>query len=397
MVRLSGKGMRGRLAMLASFIITLLAASPSSAAASWHIVPSPNDGPSWIYGLGTDGSGEAWAVGNYYEHDYEPLAEHWDGSSWTIVETPETGSHSVLTDVAPLPSGEAWAVGYQGIGNAPTRTLILHWDGTSWTITRSPSPSEDPFYGENNLYGVAALPSGEAWAVGYRFTYRGYQALILHWGGSRWRVAPVPPASYRKLTSVVARSSDDVWAVGYEFTFRTGYQPMSLHWNGNRWRTVRPAQVTTGEAYLEGATVTPSGDIWAVGYQTVTGVPQPLFERWDGATWRIVPSPHLETKYNFLKSIEAVSDDDMWAAGYRTVGNRDVTFMEHWDGSRWTVVPTPDVPGSHNRLWDIAIDGSGGLWSGGYVFPRDNSPIKTLVLRRGTPGFADVSSERREV
>jgi hypothetical protein len=365
-----------------ALVIATLTASTAGAAPSWRIVPSPNKGPSWLYGIGTNASGDAWAVGNYFEHRYEPLAEHWDGTSWSVVDTPEPASDSVLRDVVPLPSGEAWAVGYKNIGNAPTRTLVLHWDGTSWRTIKSPSPSRNPFYGENNLYGVDALPSGEAWAVGYRFTRRGYQALILHWTGTSWETDRVPPADYRKLTSVVARSSDDVWAIGYEFTFAHGYQPMSLHWDGRTWQTVRPRRVTTGSAFLEGATLTPSGDVWAVGFKNVAGVPQPLFERWTGARWRIVPSPHLETQYNFLQSIQAVSDDDIWAAGYRTIGERDVSFMEHWDGAEWTVVHTPGIPHRHNRLWDIAADGSGRLWAAGFVLPSDDARTQTLILRR---------------
>jgi hypothetical protein len=380
-------GIRGhaRWVVLICLALILAAAVPSSAAVAWEIVRSANKGPSWIYGMGTSPSGEVWAVGNYYEHGFEPLVERWDGTSWTVVEVPETGSDAVLNDVAAVSSTDVWAVGYTSIGNAPTRTLTLHFDGTTWKITRSPSPSKNPFYGENNLYSVTALPTGEAWAVGYRFTNRGYQALILRWSGAKWTVMSVPPARYRKLTSVVARSPQDVWAIGYEFTFKTGYQPMALHWDGSRWRTVRPVKVSTGSAYLEGATITPSGELWAVGYQVVSSVPQPLFQRWDGTEWGIVPSPQLKSKYNFLQAIEAVSDGDVWAAGYRTIGHRDVTFVEHWNGLHWAVVPTPDVPGSHDRLWDIALDRSGALWAGGFALPQGNGRVRTLVLRNVAP------------
>jgi hypothetical protein len=381
-----GRGVRhGRWLGLVALAAVLTASTSSAAAPGWTIVSSPNKGPSWVFGLSALAPDDAWAVGNYYEHGYEPLAEHWDGASWTIIDTPDLPSDTVLSDVADASASEAWAVGTTNLGNHPTKTLILHWDGTAWEARSSPSPSKDPFYGENPLYGVAALPSGEAWAVGYRFTNGGYQALILHWNGSVWDVADVPKIAYRKLTSVVALGPNDVWAVGYDFTLSDGYQPAALHWDGRRWRSVPPVQVGTGSGFLNGLTVTPSGDLWAVGYRMEDGVPQPLFERWDGGSWSMVESPHLNSGYNFLNGIQAVSDDNVWAAGYRQLGGGDVTFLEHWNGVRWQVVSTPNVPGGGNLLWDIAVDGDGGLWAGGYVYPEDFSPIETLMLRLEGP------------
>jgi hypothetical protein len=355
--------------------------SAGASAAGWGVVPSPNRGFSWIYGVRARTPADAWAVGNYFEEDtYEPLAEHWDGASWSIVETPDIETDSILRDVAPVSSSEAWAVGESNTRNHPTRTLVLHWDGSAWAAVPSPSPSRDPFYGENALYGVAALPSGEAWAVGYRYT-GGYQALILRWDGVRWSPMQVPAAGYRKLTGIVARSASDLWAVGYDFTFGRGYQPISLHWDGIAWRTVRFPRVAGANAYLNDVTSTPSGDLWAAGQQLVQGVTQPLVAHWDGQAWSLVPSPPLEPDYNFLEGIQALSDDDVWAAGYSTLADRDVSFAEHWDGARWSLVSLPQAPGGGNLVWDLAADDGGNLWAGGYIYPLDFSETSTLLLR----------------
>lgn len=50
----------------------------------------------------------------------------------------------------------AWAVGYAG-----DRTLIERWNGTAWTRVSSPSPP-----GADDLAGVTAVSSRDAWAVG---------------------------------------------------------------------------------------------------------------------------------------------------------------------------------------------------------------------------------------
>src|SRR6266568_4951131 len=43
-------------------------------------------------------------------------------------------------------------------------TLIFHWDGTAWTLVNSPSPGSGP----NQLEGVSAVSGSDAdaWAVG---------------------------------------------------------------------------------------------------------------------------------------------------------------------------------------------------------------------------------------
>ena len=57
----------------------------------------------------------------------------------------------------------AWAVG-STVTDSASQPLIEHWDGTSWTII--PSAGERP--GLNALTAVAARTATDIWAVGYR-------------------------------------------------------------------------------------------------------------------------------------------------------------------------------------------------------------------------------------
>jgi hypothetical protein len=58
----------------------------------------------------------------------------------------------------------------------PTLTLVEHWNGTAWTQVPSPNPS-----GDNELDGVAATSASNAWAVGF-YSPSGptLQALAFH-------------------------------------------------------------------------------------------------------------------------------------------------------------------------------------------------------------------------
>src|SRR5262245_42637607 len=69
-------------------------ASPPDAATRWSIVPSPSeDGASWLVAVDATAGNDAWAVGYYIDDEglYETLSTHWDGSAWTLAETPNVG------------------------------------------------------------------------------------------------------------------------------------------------------------------------------------------------------------------------------------------------------------------------------------------------------------------
>jgi hypothetical protein len=71
--------------------------------------------------------------------------------------------------VVALAPDNAWAVGYStpGLaGQSATLTLILHWDGTTWSIV--PSPNVGP--NTNRLLGITANSADDIYAFGSNFT-----------------------------------------------------------------------------------------------------------------------------------------------------------------------------------------------------------------------------------
>jgi hypothetical protein len=168
-----------------------------------------------------------------------------------------------------LNSTDAWATG-QTENVAPvgqSNTVALHWDGTAWT--RIPTPDVAAQNGDfGHLLGVSALAPDDVWAVGIAANQPGTfgtgdQALIEHWDGNSWSVRGGFPADSR-LVSVTAVSADDVWAVG-STGYSGSFKPLVLHWDGSVWNEVSTGG--SGEAWLSGISATPSGDLWAVGYQ----------------------------------------------------------------------------------------------------------------------------------
>src|SRR5438445_13361221 len=69
-------------------------------------------------------------------------------------------------------------------------SLTLHWDGTSWSLVPSPNAVNDTNY----LYGVAAVSANDAWAVGqYHVSISNtWSTLTMHWDVAQWSIVPSP-------------------------------------------------------------------------------------------------------------------------------------------------------------------------------------------------------------
>ena len=69
-----------------------------------------------------------------------PLAESWNGTTWTLVPTPALANTGAgLNGVSCTSPSSCMAVGeFTGIGNE--MTLAEAWNGTSWSVVKTPRP-----------------------------------------------------------------------------------------------------------------------------------------------------------------------------------------------------------------------------------------------------------------
>ena len=170
---------------------------------------------------------------------YQTLVEHWNGSAWSVVPSPNLGSHeNNLNGVAAISSNDVWAVGYWGGDGTVYQTLVEHWDGSAWSIVPSPNVStysslfssvaavgatlhpggaSGDAHGTSRRSGADTVSSSDVWAVGYYNNGSIDQTLVEHWDGSAWVIVASPNVGTHDnlLSAVSAVSSSDVWAVGY--------------------------------------------------------------------------------------------------------------------------------------------------------------------------------------
>jgi hypothetical protein len=137
---------------------------------AWSIVPSRNATTSNLFtGVAPVAANDVWGVGYTITTDGtnqpdKTLIEHWNGSSWSIVASPSPPSNDTLAGVAARSASDVWAVGTRQdrSGAIPIdRTLTEHWNGSAWSVVASPNVGAN----DNLLNGVSAT-TGDVWTVG---------------------------------------------------------------------------------------------------------------------------------------------------------------------------------------------------------------------------------------
>jgi Dockerin type I domain len=399
-------------------------AVPASAAAlNWSVVspPNPFQDSSYFSDVACVSDSDCWAVGRSsgFLTNAQTLIERWDGNSWVIVNSPNTSSSqtNVLNGIACASSSDCWAVGLYWNGNTQ-QTLIEHWDGTSWSIVDSPNTG--PTF-PNGFYGVTCASASDCWAVGTAITDTNTpgagliieQTLIEHWDGSSWSIVTSPdtsPVESNELRSVSCASASDCWAVGNAVPAAQAlagtYQTLIEHWDGTLWTIVSsPNGSSFGSDYLNGVTCTSVSNCWAVGTQEgneLVGsrpVLHTLIERWDGTSWTIVNSPNVSvTQNNILSRVSCASASDCWAVSGYFDGSTTHMLTERWDGTSWAIVASPDRDqGQDNQLNSIACAPNSACWAVGYSAdpPYDNYGARTLAQRWTGTSWSIVNSPNK--
>jgi hypothetical protein len=181
----------------------------------------------FLFGASADATNDAWAVGFNGSDNIKTSAMHWDGTNWKSVATPNVGEGTnKLNAVLALAPNDAWAVGFSTPVAPPrqaaTLTLIEHFDGTTWAVVPSPNVGPGSANQSNRLFGLTANSANDIWAFGSYFAADGsgnQMTLLLHWDGASWTIAPSPnptkdgsPSDL--LWAGVVPSPGNVWILG---------------------------------------------------------------------------------------------------------------------------------------------------------------------------------------
>jgi hypothetical protein len=181
----------------------------------------------FLFGGSADATNDAWAVGFHGSDNIGTSAMHWDGTTWKSVPTPNAGEGTnKLNAVLALAPNNVWAVGFSTPAAPPKRaatlTLIEHFDGTSWAVVPSPNVGPNSANQSNRLLGLTANSANDIWAFGSYFAADGsghQMTLLLHWDGTSWTIASSPSPTKGGfpcdlLWAGVVPSPGDLWILG---------------------------------------------------------------------------------------------------------------------------------------------------------------------------------------
>jgi hypothetical protein len=374
-------------------------AEPADCGLVWRVVPSPNGGTDFngLQDVAIVSANDVWAIGYYtlldgLRHRTRAMAQHWDGTAWSLVTVPLPGSESVLYSISSLSSANVWAVGtYTDPAINGDQTYTVHWDGSTWTQVPSPNFQTTSF-----LQGVAAVAPDAVWAVGgsYNASSSTASTLVLFWDGNSWAAVSSPnPGPRNYLMSATANSVDDLWAAGTTWSNDPQNQPsrtLTLHCARSGCSTVASPNTGIGDNQLYSVASLSPSEVWAVGASVVMTQPYPvavpLALQWSGVGWTVLPTPPLPDGFDtgVFHKVIPVSPTAVWALGeaYSQLTYVDQTYAELWNGSSWTTVSPLNVSSDDSFIGGAAYSAND-LWAVGTNVTGNT--MQTLVERHSDP------------
>jgi hypothetical protein len=356
-------------AMAAALAVS--AAPGADAAITWRVQPTPTpaqgvDGQ--LLAVSCVSASDCTAVGGYTSNAGPvTLAEHWDGTRWTVQATPNpTGAiFSILEWVSCPTASDCTAVGEYDINQGTSsRPLAEHWNGSTWTIQVMPVP--DGAFGVQ-VKAVSCPTAASCTAVGTYFK-QGSPDLTLaeSWNGSTWAVQPMPiaspVASLVFLTGVSCPAPGKCTAVGW-FQRRGTSAFVTLaenNYSGSwRIRSARGPTATLGQ--LNGVSCTVQANCTAVGTPAAGPV---LAEHWDGGTWTVQPTPGPVG--GALNGISCASASSCTAVGtIPPTGVNQAAIAERFAGGAWHSAATAS-PAANEVLAGVSCVSASTCTAAGY-------------------------------
>ena len=337
---------------------------------SWSIqvIPAPPvsyDDP--LYGVSCTAATACEAAGAYSGKKFAfavVLAEGWNGTAWGLQSPvqPIGATVNSLSAVSCVSAADCKAVGSHANTPGDTVPLAEAWNGTSWKIQSTPSPkaSTDP---KGTLAGVSCAASNFCEAVGARDGSSA--ALAEKWNGTAWQLQSAPGNGTLAAVSCVSASSCE--AVGAQAT-SSGTGPLAEVWNGTKWHTqTLPAPAGASLSVMTGVSCASAHLCEAVGnYNEDTA----FAAIWNGSSWAVqtVPAP-AGASGTVLNGVSCPAVGACEAVGFQTSASSSGPLAEVWNGAKWAAQGTPlPASGVTGSLAGVSCTSAGACTAAGYYF-----------------------------
>jgi hypothetical protein len=338
----------------------------------------------YLYGVSCMGATECFAVGYSYvgpngSLPIKTLIERWNGTSWSIVASPNGygGKNSELFGVSCATANTCFAVGcYFCAVRTGSSPLVERWNGKTWSILKTPDdfssvscPSPTSCVAPG---GATLLWNGKTWSIASKLVPLGYSLsctsatnclaagngpIVQRWNGKTWStVLDAPPGNSFGIdfSGVSCASATYCFALGTAVTGLLGFSAVADRWNGGTWTNVAiPAYDVQ-----DGVSCASTTNCFAVGwaYNGVINGPDATSEHWNGATWSVVAAALPNGSASIFNAVSCTSPTNCVAVGssYTALpsGNGfgpSTPLIEQWNGTTWAIVSGPNPATRHHR------------------------------------------------
>jgi hypothetical protein len=293
--------------------------------AKWTRVEARNAGlyDNVLAGVADVNATDTWAVGYYYTGSRnEPLIEHWNGVKWGVWPSPTISSPygAQLNAVAAVSPTNIYAVGWVYTSySGDTQSLIEHWNGSDWKVVPSPNVAGSLV---ENLGSISVVNADDVW-VGAVYVGAGqntgfHRTLSLHWNGKTWAIVlPLNENTSSNNFNGIAAFSTGVFATGDYYDLKTAdFRTLAEYYNGTKWVAQASANVTTVQTDLFGMAGVSPTEVVSVGSYFVAGVARTFAMLWNGTKASYYITPNVGKTPNFFNGASKIpGTTDVWAVG----------------------------------------------------------------------------------
>jgi hypothetical protein len=203
----------------------------------WTVLTTPNPSGTTqgsFSGVSCTSATSCIAVGSYDTksdiHD-KALAEYWNGSTWAMQSMPSVVISGATTNtnvdgVSCTSASSCMAAGYYDTTGTQEGPIAEYWNGSTWTVSLLPAPSTAFF---TALLGISCTSASSCTAAGsWAPNTKPNESLIESWNGSKWSVVTTPNPKGSAGTEFLGISCPSVCTAVGEYSKNAG--------NGNSYQ-----------------------------------------------------------------------------------------------------------------------------------------------------------------
>jgi photosystem II stability/assembly factor-like uncharacterized protein len=308
-----------------------------------------------------------------HSHGSVPVVERWDGASWSLGEAVQREDYTVFQAIACPTAADCFAVGSSqlDIGGHGPQSLVERWNGSTWSIVPSPNPG----LSGSSLRAIACPDEDHCIAVGSSDS----SALVETWNGSKWSAAIVASGARRpQLDGVACATASDCVAVG-----QAGASTLTMHWDGTKWSRTRTPD--PGGSAVLGAVACSTVDfctaVGSVSSPQGHAYDEALIEHWNGRSWSLDSVPTPSPQRGTLSAVTCPGARRCVAVGWQTdVDGFSRVLIDASNGRRWSAAAGPLDKG--DVLLDVACTNVGHCVAVGDLWLGPDDPGGLVAVSR---------------